>query len=138
ARVVEEQRGRYRLGSDADHWAEISGKFRHDAAEAAAFPAVGDWVGVRDRIIHCVLERRSVVSRAAAGRASAEQVIAANVDTIFLVTALPQDVNPRRLERYLTMVWDGGATPVVLLNKSDLSDDPAAARDALRERLPLV
>ena len=70
------------------------------------------------------LERRSTVSRAAAGPAAAEQIIAANVDTIFLVTALTQDVNPRRLERYLTMVWDAGAVPVVVLNKADLSDDP--------------
>src|SRR5262249_28976132 len=56
----------------------------------------------------------------------------------FLVTALPQDLNARRLERYLTMVWDGGATPVVVVNKSDLSDDPDAARDRLCARLPLV
>jgi ribosome biogenesis GTPase len=138
ARVVEEQRGLYRLGGDDIGWAEVSGKFRHDAPNAAAFPAVGDWVGVRDGIIHCVLERRSAISRAAAGRAPAEQVIAANVDTIFLVTALPQDLNARRLERYLTMVWDGGATPVVVVNKADLSDDPDAARDALCARLPLV
>jgi len=137
ARIVEEQRGLYRLGGD-EFWVEVSGRFRHEAADAAAFPAVGDWVGVRDRIIHCVLERRGVISRAAAGRASREQVIAANVDTIFLVTALPHDLNARRLERYLTMVWDGGARPVVLLNKSDLSEDPAAARAALAARLPLV
>ncbi len=138
ARVVEEQRGLYRIAGEVEELAEVSGRFRHEARTAAAFPAVGDWVGVRDRIIHHVLERRTVVSRAAAGRAVEEQVVAANVDTIFLVTALPQDVNARRLERYLTMVWDGGATPVVLVNKSDLSDDPDRACDALRARLPLV
>jgi ribosome biogenesis GTPase len=158
SRIVEEQRGRYRVAGDVDGAAEVSGRFRHDAASAADFPAVGDWVGVRGSelgvrdsefavrgcgsgspaIIECMLARRSVVSRAAAGRASTQQVVAANVDTIFLVTALPQDLNARRLERYLTMVWDGGATPVILLNKSDLSDDPDAARDALRARLPLV
>jgi ribosome biogenesis GTPase / thiamine phosphate phosphatase len=151
ARVVEEQRGLYRVAGDIESLAEVSGKFRHEAAAAADFPAVGDWVGTRvqgsgfgvhgpgsDAVIECVLPRRSVLSRAAAGRASAEQVIAANVDTVFLVTALPQDLNARRLERYLTMVWDGGATPVVLMNKSDLSDDPDAERDGLRGRLPLV
>jgi ribosome biogenesis GTPase len=158
SRIVEEQRGRYRVAGDVDGAAEVSGRFRHDAASAADFPAVGDWVGVRGSelgvrdsefavrgcgsgspaIIECMLARRSVVSRAAAGRASTQQVVAANVDAIFLVTALPQDLNARRLERYLTMVWDGGATPVILLNKSDLSDDPDAARDALRARLPLV
>jgi len=138
ARVVEEQRALYHIAGDAEGLAEVSGKFRHEAATAAAFPAVGDWVGVRDRIIHHVLERRTVVSRAAAGRAVEEQVVAANVETIFLVTALPHDLNARRLERYLTMVWDGGATPVVLVNKSDLSENPGAACDALRARLPLV
>ena len=128
ARVVEEQRGLYRVAGDADGWAEVSGRFRHEAAHAADFPAVGDWVGVERGIIHRRLERRSTVSRAAAGRAVEQQVLAANVDTIFLVTALGQDLNPRRLERYLTMVWDGGAVPVVLLNKSDLSDDPMRSR----------
>ena len=138
ARVVEEQRGMYALNGGFEGFAEVGGRFRHEAASPADFPAVGDWVGVGDGIIHYVLPRRSIVSRAAAGRASREQVIAANVDTIFLVTALPQDLNARRLERYLTMVWDGGATPVVVVNKSDLSDDPDAARDRLCARLPLV
>ena len=136
ARIVEEQRGLYRIAGDADGWAEVSGRFRHEAASPADFPAVGDWVGVETGIIHVRLDRRSTVSRAAAGRASDEQVVAANVDVIFLVTALVQDLNPRRLERYLTMVWDAGAVPVVVLNKADLSDDPAAACEAIRTRLP--
>ena len=136
ARIVEEQRGLYRIAGDADGWAEVSGRFRHEAASPADFPAVGDWVGVETGIIHVRLDRRSTVSRAAAGRASDEQVVAANVDVIFLVTALVQDLNPRRLERYLTMVWDAGAVPVVVLNKADLSDDPAAACEAVRTRLP--
>ena len=72
------------------------------------------------------LERRSTISRKAAGRAVEEQVVAANVDTIFLVTALAEDLNPRRLERYLTVVRDAGAVPVVVLNKTDLSADPEA------------
>ena len=142
ARVIEEQRGRYRIAGDGEGWAEVSGRFRHEAAGAAAFPAVGDWVGVRGAgspaIIEHLFPRRSVVSRGAPGRVSEEQVIAANVDTIFVVTALPYDVNARRLERYLTMIWDGGAIPAVLLNKADLSDDPDGACAALRARLPLV
>jgi ribosome biogenesis GTPase len=137
ARVVEEQRGLYRIAG-ADAWVEVSGRFRHEAATAADFPAVGDWVGVDGAIIHVRLERRGTVSRAAAGRAVQEQVVAANVDTIFLVTALTQDLNVRRLERYLTMVWDAGAVPVVVLNKADLCDDIAAARDAVCARLPMV
>jgi ribosome biogenesis GTPase / thiamine phosphate phosphatase len=138
ARVVEEQRGLYRVSGDVDGWAEVSGRFRHESAHAADFPAVGDWVGVEQGIIHRRLTRRSTVSRAAAGRAVDQQVLAANVDTIFLVTALAEDLSVRRLERYLTMAWDAGAVPVVLLNKSDLSDDPEAERESVRARLPMV
>jgi ribosome biogenesis GTPase / thiamine phosphate phosphatase len=138
ARIVEEQRGMYRIAGDVDGWAEVSGRFRHDANTPADFPAVGDWVGVDDGIIHARLARRSTVSRAAAGRAVAEQVVAANVDTIFLVTAATQDLNTRRLERYLTMVWDAGAVPVVLVNKADLCEDPAGLCESVRARLPMI
>jgi len=142
ARIVEEQRGLYRIEGSASGWAEVSGRFRHDAVSPADFPAVGDWVGVTPSegasIIHVRLERQSTISRAAPGRAVTEQVIAANVDTIFLVTTLTHDLNPRRLERYLTMVWDAGAVPVVVLNKADLSDDPERESEAVRQRLPHV
>src|SRR3954452_1674540 len=136
ARIVEEQRGLYRIAGDAEGWAEVSGRFRHEAVNAADFPAVGDWVGVVGGIIHVRLERRGKVSRAAAGRTVDEQIVAANVDVIFLVTTLTQDLNPRRLERYLTMVWDAGAVPVIVLNKADLCDDPRDLADAVRARLP--
>ena len=138
ARVVEEQRGLYRVAGDADGWAEVSGRFRHDAAHAADYPAVGDWVGVEHGIIHRRLERRSTISRAAAGRAVDQQVLAANVDTVFLVTALGEDLSARRLERYLTMVWDAGAVPVVLLNKSDLCEDPELVHGSVRARLATI
>jgi len=138
ARVIEEQRGMYRVAGDADGWAEVSGRFRHEAAHPADFPSVGDWVGVDRGIIHRRLERRSTISRAAAGTIVQEQVVAANVDTIFLVTTVAQDLNARRLERYLTMVWDAGAMPVVLLNKVDLAADPERERTSLRARLPMV
>jgi ribosome biogenesis GTPase / thiamine phosphate phosphatase len=138
ARVVEEQRGLYRVAGDVDGWAEVSGRFRHEAVHPGEFPAVGDWVGVDRGIIHRLLERRSAMARAAAGRAVNEQIVAANVDTVFLVTAFGHDLNPRRLERYLTMVWDGGAVPVILLNKADLSEDAEAQRAAVTARLPLV
>jgi len=137
-RVVEEQRGLYRIAGDAEGWAEVSGRFRHEAARAADFPAVGDWVGVEQRIIHRRLDRRGAVSRAAAGRVVDEQVLAANVDTIFLVTALDADLSARRLERYLTIVWDAGAVPVVLLNKADLHGDAQSEANRLRTRLPAV
>jgi len=148
ARVVEEQRGAWRVAGEFEGWTRISGRFRHESASASDFPAVGDWVGVNGgapgssrAIIDVRLERKSTVSRAAAGRAVDEQVVAANVDTIFLVTAfgeVKRDLNPRRLERYLTMVWEAGAVPVVLVNKADLSTDPESAADSLRSRLPFV
>lgn len=144
ARVVEEQRGLYRVAGDVDGWAVVSGRFRHDAGSNADFPAVGDWVcitaltGAGRATIHRRLERRGVVSRKAAGRALEQQVIAANVDTIFLVTAPTGDINPRRIERYLTMVWEAGAAPVIVLNKADLCEDPSAAINAMRTRVPFV
>lgn len=144
ARIVEALRALYRVAGDFEGWAEISGRFRHDARSATDFPAVGDWVavaaepGVDRGVIHRRLERHSTVSRKAAGRTTDEQILAANVDTIFLVTSLSRDLNPRRIERYLTLVRDAGATPVVLLNKADLSQDPADEAAALRERIPLV
>jgi ribosome biogenesis GTPase / thiamine phosphate phosphatase len=137
ARVVEEQRGAYRVAGEYDGWTEVSGRFRHEATAPADFPSVGDWVGVREGIIHRRLERRSAISRAAPGSGEL-QIVAANVDTVFVVTSLTHDRNARRVERYLTAVWDGGAIPVVLLNKADLSDDPDAAVDELRARLPFV
>jgi len=138
SRVVEEQRGACRVAGEYEGCVEISGRVRHQARSPADFPAVGDWVGVRDAIVHRRLERRSTIARAAAGAAIEQQVMAANVDTIFLVTAATRDLNPRRLERYLTTVWDAGAVPVVVLNKADLTEDPERACDDLRSRLPLV
>jgi ribosome biogenesis GTPase len=67
-----------------------------------------------------------------------EQVIAANVETIFVVTSAVDDLNARRLERYLAMIWDSGAVPVIVVNKCDLADDPAAIAGDLRQRLPFV
>jgi ribosome biogenesis GTPase len=143
ARIVEQQRGLYTVDGEVEGLAEVSGRLRHDAVAPADFPIVGDWVLVAsadtDRaLIHTRLPRRSTIARKAAGRASNEQVIAANVDTLFVVTAFAGDLNPRRVERYLTTVWDAGAVPVVVVNKSDLTDDTAAAIADLRRRLGLA
>jgi ribosome biogenesis GTPase len=95
-------------------------------------PAVGDWVaarplpGERKAVIETVLPRRTAFTRKEAWRKTAEQVVAANVDTVFLVTSFGPDLNPRRLERYLTMAWESGAAPVIILAKVDLAGDPAA------------
>ena len=143
ARVVQEQRGLYHVAGEYDGLAEVSGRYRHESQGAADFPAVGDWVLVRadegaDRaIIDFRFERRSTLSRKSAGRATDEQVLAANVDVIFLVSAL-DDLNARRIERYLTLAWDAGATPVVVLNKADVCERPEAAAGELKTRLPFV
>jgi ribosome biogenesis GTPase / thiamine phosphate phosphatase len=92
-------------------------------------PVVGDWVaaraldGERKAVIEAVLPRRSAFTRKEAWRRTVEQVVAANVDTVFLVTAFGGDLNPRRLERYLTAAWDSGSSPVVVANKADLAED---------------
>ncbi len=144
ARIVQEQRGAYRVAGDFDGWAEVSGKYRHLARTSADFPAVGDWVcltateGSSRALIARKLDRLSTVSRKAAGRATEEQVVAANVDTIFLVTAFGEELNPRRIERYLALVREAGAVPVVILNKIDLSAEPGAVISELQSRLPFV
>jgi ribosome biogenesis GTPase len=112
--------------------ADSSGRLRHDAQSRRDLPAVGDWVAVKPApagqraTIQAVLPRTSVFSRKVAGAETVEQILAANVDTVFLITALDHDFNPRRLERYLAMVWESGARPVILLNKSDLIEDPSS------------
>ena len=135
-RIIEEQRGKYRITNN-DTWVEVSGRFRHEAQSPADFPAVGDWVDVRDGIIHGRLERRSTIARAAPGGGET-QVIAANIDVVFIVVSLTHERNARRVERYVSMVWDSGATPVVLLNKADLVENADAIVDEIRARLAFV
>ena len=127
-RVVLQEKGLYRIAGLAGiHPAQVSGRFQYEAKTASDFPAVGDYVMAEllgdMAVIHALLPRKSVFLRKAAGSAKTEQVVAANVDTVFLCMALNNDFNLRRLERYLTMAWDSGATPVVLLTKRDLCDD---------------
>ncbi len=117
-----------------EHYADLSGKLRHELKGPASLghPAVGDWVALRPptgegrAMIHAILPRKSRFSRKSAGQKTEEQVVAANVDTIFLVSGLDGDFNPRRIERYLTAAWDSGAQPVVVLNKLDRCADPEA------------
>lgn len=146
ARVTSEQRGQYRVRTaDDERDARITGRFRHLTDRPADFPAVGDWVAVGGggedgpASIHAVLPRRSAFSRSgrdstARGEIHAgdEQVVAANVDVVFLVAGLDGDLNLRRLERYIALAWSSGAEPVLVLNKADLVDDvgPALAQVA--------
>jgi ribosome biogenesis GTPase len=138
-RAVSEQRALYQvLTENGLLQAEISGKFRNETEVSARFPAVGDWVvivpvpGESKGIIHAILPERSRFSRQSAGgreRLSGgktqEQVLATNIDTVFIVGAMDggRSSNMRRIERYLTLAWNSGATPVVLLNKTDLCPD---------------
>ena len=102
---------------------EITGRLRH-AADQGELPVVGDWVGIRDGQIDVVLPRRSKFSRKTPFTEVSEQVLVANVDVAFLVMGLDErDFSIRRLERYLTTAWEGGATPVIVLNKADLATD---------------
>src|SRR5439155_13294930 len=94
-----------------------------------------DWVAFRETdntcVIQAVLPRRSKFSRKTAGRATEEQIVAANVDKVLLLTGLDKDYNLRRIERYLAIAWDSGAQPVVVLNKTDLCEDvPARITEA--------
>jgi ribosome biogenesis GTPase len=107
---------------------DIAGRLRSEAINAADLPAVGDWVVIRPRellrgTIHSVLPRRTKLSRRAAGIRNEEQIIAANVDMIFIVTALDQDFTLRRIERYLSITIESGADPVIILNKCDLAEE---------------
>ena len=128
ARVVAEHRGGYLVRAARDErLAHPRGKLRDDEIHAG-MPAVGDWVAVCDAsgeryAIEAVLPRRTKISRKTPWLRVEEHVLAANVDTEFLVSGLDGDFNPRRLERYLVAAWDSGADPVLVLTKLDLLDD---------------
>ena len=139
ARVILEHTHIYRVMSEAgESLARVSGRLRHRAATRSDFPAVGDWVALQpakdsgDARIVAVLPRHSRFSRRAAGDPTEEQVVAANVDTVFLVTGLDGDFNLRRIERYLLVASESGASPVIVLNKADVPDDAASMAAEVR------
>ena len=126
-RVVLEHNHVYRVATAGGEWlAETAGRVKHEASERRDLPAVGDWVAVRPgerhgrALIRAVLPRQSWFARKAAGREAREQVLAANVDIVFLVAALDAPPKPRSLERYLLLARQSGAAPVVVLNKADV------------------
>lgn len=139
-RVLTEERGQYLVATATGEGpASPSGRLRHDGNldPTAAWPAVGDWVALdpapasasagEHRLIQRVLPRRTAVIRRSPGdRRLPSQVLAANVDTVFVVTSMNADFNVRRLERYMTVAWESGAWPVVLLSKADLANDHEA------------
>lgn len=133
-RVALEHKNLFRVYTEqGDVLAEISGKLRHEAANRSDLPAVGDWVVIRSRsdtdrvTIHAVLPRRTSFTRKIAGSRTEEQIVGANIDTLFLLTSLNQDFSLRRIERYLVIAWESGANPIIILSKSDLYDRVADA-----------
>lgn len=138
ARIVEEQRSAYRVACEAGEFtAEAAGQLRYRAKDRSRLPAVGDWVLIDARLaegratIHAVLPRKTQFSRKAAGQETVEQIAAANVDTVFLMTSLNAELNLRRIERYLATIWESGIQPVVILSKADLCDDVRPAIEAV-------
>ena len=129
---------------EAEALAEVAGSLRHQARGPEDRPAVGDWVALRPRegghraVVQAVLPRRTAFVRRAAGDRAVAQVLAANVDTVFLVMGLDGDFNPRRLERALVLAWESGADPVVLLNKADVCDDVLGRRAEIEAVAPGV
>lgn len=131
ARVaLEYQGGLYRVWAAGDELlAEVRGRLRYAAQGREDFPAVGDWVAISKlpnesrAVIEAVLARTSKFSRKAAGETTEEQIVATNVDTVFLVVGLDHNYNLRRIERYLILAFESGARPVIILSKADLAQD---------------
>ena len=146
ARVVCELRRRfYAVQTDQEELlGECRGGFFHRADSPDAFPAVGDWVAIKRRAgearadIHAVLPRRTKFSRRAAGDQELEQVVAANLDLVLLVSGLDQNYNPARIQRFVVAARDSGATPVIVLNKTDLHADPESVRQEIEALVPGV
>jgi ribosome biogenesis GTPase / thiamine phosphate phosphatase len=133
ARVVAHLGERVRLAGATARHATLSGRLLHRAA-AEDLPTVGDWVAIADAahedqlaVVHHVLPRHSAMIRRAAGRRGEGQAVAANVDTFVIVTSANRDANARRLERYLAVIWDSGARPIIAVNKAELCEPPRLA-----------
>lgn len=134
ARVSVQHKNLYKVFTEnGEIQAEVSGKIDFNARDSSDYPVVGDWVMV-DRIddsggnaiIHHILRRKSAFERKAAGTSNQTQVVAANIDTVFICMSLNNNFNLRRLERYLAIAWDSMASPVIILTKSDLCDNISA------------
>lgn len=138
ARISQEHKGLYKIiNTEGEYLAELSGRMRYTAVDNRDFPAVGDWVLVKiyssegKAIIHGMLSRKNSLSRKGlSGRKSdlqgktLEQILAANIDTVFLVNGLDSDFSLRRIERYMTSIYENSMNPVIILNKTDLVNNP--------------
>jgi ribosome biogenesis GTPase len=129
-RVIAAHRDAYRITTESGERAGVlAGRLRHETIRRSDLPAVGDYVTIRPPqgdgpvVIEAVRPRKTALMRRAAGERPDDQVIAANIDIVFVMVGLDHDFNVRRVERYLAAVWESGATPVVLLNKADVCAD---------------
>jgi len=140
ARVIAQHRAGYELhDGDAAFNAQPAPRFLKRGIDPAERPAVGDFVLVSPSSppqIDVILPRRTLLSRAAAGEKHQRQLIAANIDAVFVMNGLDGDLNAARIERYLVIVQDSGAVPVIVLTKADRADDAATAIAVLRPRVP--
>ena len=143
ARVAVENRGGYLLYSQLGELeGMVQGKFRKNVKSEAQYPKVGDWVlikklpGENKAVIEEVLPRKTSISRKRAGEDIAEQIIATNIDIAFIVQGLDGDFNVSRLERYVAMAKEGGCEPVILLNKSDLTENAQTKLDEIKQIFP--
>lgn len=137
ARIINQQLNTYTIiCNQGEKEAKVSGKLIHNATQKDDFPVIGDWVLIKNvdsdlAIIHSILPRKNFISRNSARGSSKgsnnghieQQIIAANIDYVLLVTSLDRDFNLRRIERYLSIIYSSGAAPVIILNKADLCDD---------------
>jgi ribosome biogenesis GTPase len=148
-RIIAEHRGAYHASDgNAVAWVELTGRAFHRAQDKRELPTVGDWVVVERwpeaiagngaGVIRHVLPRKSLLVRKAAGEATLPQPVAANVDTGIVMTSANKDLSPKRLDRYLTLLGDGGITPVLVLSKIDLVGDAEPLLAALREVAPAL
>jgi ribosome biogenesis GTPase len=143
ARIAAEHRGAYEAWSaGGSSWARVAGRLRQDLE---TLPGVGDWVALdahpragQRAVIQRVLERRTAFMRGASGRKVRAQVVAANVDVVFVVCGLDEDFNVRRIERYIARVWASGALPLVVLSKADLVPDAGARVTEVASNAPGV
>lgn len=131
-RVARVDRGRLRVLTADGERAAFPAAALHDGSGLGG-PAVGDWVALRGDLAVALLPRRSAFVRTTAGRTSAAQVVAANLDVVLVVDSLATETRLRRVERYLAVAWSSGATPVVVLTKSDRCDDVPAAVEQVAE-----
>jgi len=144
ARIIREDRGRYSVHTgESTVPAQLSGAFLNAVQSPLDHPTVGDWVLLQrvdggPFLIVALLERRSLFKRQSAGKTAEEQLLAANMDHLFIMTGLDLNYNPKRMQRYLTQAWNSGARPVIILNKSDLVEDPESVTSELKSLIPDV